>query len=368
MTKKIASIALLIVITALTAAFALAQTRSSRAAELESLVLQLNFVDKETDDAGWTKFKLAVTNRTSIPDSLWQTISTPCGKNQTSSRTWVEIFGSPDDKRLGGFCGFRRSEDLGHLWFAVRPGEKGPPCAYLVMTDLQTGRKYISNRVCSRSFTVVRGLKAGDSSSAVVKHKHEEWIEISSVNNQSGRANTRNGDVVFNSSRGQTLPSGDSGGPSTSLKGDSGNPGVSRDQMAALILRAMGETNPPRPSSQRFADVPPTSPFYATIDRVAALGIVEGCRRNKFCPAEQVAREQLAAVIVRAMGTTNPPAPATQRFADVPPESPFYAFIDLASGRELMSGCSRNNFCPKKSVTREEAAAALRKALSVKSN
>lgn len=136
-------------------------------ARMRVLNPQLEFVGQQAYDvngATGTRFKLSVTNRASFSDSLWQPAANlpPCGENENASRTWVEIFGSPGDKRLYGFCGLRASEDLGQLWFAVPSGKKGPPCVYIVMTDRQTGKKYISNRVCSRIFTVVKGrLKAG---------------------------------------------------------------------------------------------------------------------------------------------------------------------------------------------------------------
>ena len=128
---------------------------------------QLEFVGKEAyeiNGAKATRYKLAVTNRASLPDSLWHQAANlpPCGKNENASRTWVEIFGSPGDKRLNGFCALSSSEDLGQIWFAVPAGEKGPPCVYIVMTDRQAGKKYMSSRVCSRSFAVVTGsLKRG---------------------------------------------------------------------------------------------------------------------------------------------------------------------------------------------------------------
>lgn len=127
---------------------------------------QLEFVGQEpyeVNGARGTRYKLGVTNRASIPDSLWQPAPNlpACGKNENAARTWVDIFGSPGDKRLYGFCGVRSSEDLGQLWFPVPAGERGPQCVYIVMTDRQTGKKYISNRVCSRSFTVLVGSFKG---------------------------------------------------------------------------------------------------------------------------------------------------------------------------------------------------------------
>ncbi|MCM3870808.1 MAG: hypothetical protein ND895_08970 [Pyrinomonadaceae bacterium] len=138
---------------------------------------QLAFVGKDAYEVNGTKgtrFKLSVTNRASHPDFLWLPSANlpPCGENNNASRTWVEIFGSPGDKRLYGFCALRSSDDLDSLWFAVPSGEKGPPCVYIVMTDRRTGKKYTSNRVCSRLFTVVTGsLKAGGKQKAAKERK-----------------------------------------------------------------------------------------------------------------------------------------------------------------------------------------------------
>ncbi|HWN11175.1 MAG TPA: CARDB domain-containing protein [Pyrinomonadaceae bacterium] len=222
MSRKIINATLLLVFVVAATALTVAQTPSSGEAATAAFNTQLQFAGQEPYDANGskgTRYKLSVTNRASHPDFLWHPTAKPCGKNENSSRTWVEVFGSPGDKRLGGFCGLRSSEDLGHLWFAVPSGVKGPQCVYIVMTDRQTGRKYISNPTCSRSFTVVRGLKGAGSPAAVVRHKREEWIEITSVSNQSA-AEVQGGsgsDRIFNSSSGSTVRLPDSRAPQNKM-------------------------------------------------------------------------------------------------------------------------------------------------------
>jgi RHS repeat-associated protein len=144
---------------------------------------------------------------------------------------------------------------------------------------------------------------------------------------------------------------------------------VTRQQMAAFIMRARGESNPPPPATQRFADVPPTNAFYHFIDRLAELGITLGCGTNAqgqplYCPEQTVTREQMAAFLMRALGEPNPPVPATQRFADVGPTSVFYNFIDRLAVLGITLGCGMNGqgqpiFCPSDFVTREQMAAFL---------
>jgi hypothetical protein len=121
---------------------------------------------------------------------------------------------------------------------------------------------------------------------------------------------------------------------------------VTREQMAAFIMRALGEFNPPPPATQRFDDVPPTHPFYAFIDRMAVLQITLGCSATPplYCPANSVSREQMAAFMIRALHAPGyiPPPPASQRFNDVLPENPFYAHIEEMALRGITLGCSGN--------------------------
>lgn len=144
---------------------------------------------------------------------------------------------------------------------------------------------------------------------------------------------------------------------------------VTREQMAAFIVRALGEFNPPIPPSQRFNDVPPSNNFYPFIDRLAALQITLGCSSSPplYCPSSNVTREQMAAFIIRALGEFNPPDPPTQRFNDVPPSNIFYNFIDRMAVRGIAFGCSTTPplYCPSDSVTRAQMAAFLVRAFNL---
>ena len=92
-----------------------------------------------------------------------------------------------------------------------------------------------------------------------------------------------------------------------------------REQMAAFVIRSLGVFNPPLPGQQRFSDVPSSNPFYSFIDQMAVLQITQGCGGGNYCPSSPVSRDQMAAFMIRALGEFNPPLPPAQRFADVPP-------------------------------------------------
>lgn len=119
---------------------------------------------------------------------------------------------------------------------------------------------------------------------------------------------------------------------------------VTREQMAAFLLRARGEANPANPASQRFADVSPSNPFYAFIDRMAALQITMGCGDGNYCPSSPVLRSDMSAFMIRALHDPGyvPPMPGSQRFMDVPPAHPFCAHIDEMAVRSITLGCSTN--------------------------
>jgi hypothetical protein len=144
---------------------------------------------------------------------------------------------------------------------------------------------------------------------------------------------------------------------------------VTREQMAAFIIRGLGEFNPPIPTQQRFNDVPPNNTFYAFIEELAQRQISLGCSGTPplYCPTDTVTREQMAAFLIRAKGEFNPPTPPSQRFNDVPPSNPFYKFIDRMAVLNITQGCSGNPplYCPSATVTRSQMAAFLVRAFNL---
>ena len=140
---------------------------------------------------------------------------------------------------------------------------------------------------------------------------------------------------------------------------------VTRDQMAAFIIRALGDFNPPAPAQQRFTDVPTANIFYAFIDEMASRGITLGCGGGNYCPSAPVTRDQMAAFIIRALGDFSPTDPTTQRFDDALPSNPFFAFIDEMAARGITRGCGGANYCPNDAVTREQMAAFLVRAFNL---
>lgn len=151
---------------------------------------------------------------------------------------------------------------------------------------------------------------------------------------------------------------------------------VTRGQMAAFIMRSLGEFNPPTPSFQRFFDVAPDNGFYNFIDRMYVLGITVGCaqvgQNLYYCPNDYVTHGQMAAFMERALKNPDPTPPAQSSFCDVSTNYLFFALIeDYANLRRIWPGCSGTGtctgipncsggsgkcFCPENLVRRDEMA------------
>jgi hypothetical protein len=116
-----------------------------------------------------------------------------------------------------------------------------------------------------------------------------------------------------------------------------------------------------------FLDVAPANTFYNDIGKLSARGITVGCGGGNYCPNDPVTRDQMAAFILRSLGEFSPPAPASQRFADVPPSNVFYNFIDRMAVLNITLGCTPDHlsYCPGNPVTRQEMAAFLVRAFKL---
>jgi hypothetical protein len=80
------------------------------------------------------------------------------------------------------------------------------------------------------------------------------------------------------------------------------NRAVTRGQMAAFLVRALGLTDP---GTVEFVD-DDGSVFEDDIEKLAAAGITRGCNppaNDRFCPANPVTRGQMAAFLRRALDT-----------------------------------------------------------------
>jgi hypothetical protein len=136
---------------------------------------------------------------------------------------------------------------------------------------------------------------------------------------------------------------------------------VTRGEMAAFISRTLGLTGV---GIDRFVD-DDTSVFESDIERIAAAGVTLGCNpptNDRYCPAGNVTRGEMAAFVSRALGLDGS---NTDRFSD-DDDSVFETDIERFAAAGITLGCnppSNDRFCPEDEVTRGQMAAFLGRAL-----
>lgn len=105
----------------------------------------------------------------------------------------------------------------------------------------------------------------------------------------------------------------------------------------------------------RYIDVPPDDPFYHFIECLSRRRIVGGYADNTFRPNNPVTRAQFVKMVVLATGwpLLNPMNP---RFTDVPRTHPFYQFVETAAARGIIGGYADGTFRPDTELTRGQMA------------
>ena len=137
---------------------------------------------------------------------------------------------------------------------------------------------------------------------------------------------------------------------------------VTRDQMAAFLVRTLGLTSDG--GKDWFSD-DNGSQFEADINKLAAAGITSGCNppdNDEFCPTRRVTRGQMAAFLVRAYGYVDPGR--GDWFVD-DDDSTFEDDIDRLATAGITLGCNppaNDNFCPANPVRRDQMASFLGRA------
>ena len=130
---------------------------------------------------------------------------------------------------------------------------------------------------------------------------------------------------------------------------------VTRSQMAKFISNAAGYADVMPPTQQTFSDVPPNHPFWLFVERAYLHGVVSGYADGTFRPGANVTRGQAAKFVSNAAGYNDVIPPIQQTFSDVPPAHPFWVFIERAYLHGVISGYADGTFRPGNSVTRAQA-------------
>ena len=130
---------------------------------------------------------------------------------------------------------------------------------------------------------------------------------------------------------------------------------VTRGEMAAFLDRAL---DLPSTSQDHFTD-DDSSTFEDSINAVAEAGIASGCADDRFCPNRVVTRGEMASFLAAAFDV---PPSSVDHFGD-DDSSIHEDDINAIASAGLASGCTSSRYCPTHSVSREQMAAFLNRAL-----
>ena len=111
-----------------------------------------------------------------------------------------------------------------------------------------------------------------------------------------------------------------------------------------------------------FKDVAPSHWAYKEITDFASKDYIKGYEDNTFLPGNNISRAEFAAVLVRALGF-EAVKPAAASFKDVNSGSWYYSYIETVCSKDLMKGYADGSFKPNENITRQEIAAVLVRAL-----
>lgn len=138
---------------------------------------------------------------------------------------------------------------------------------------------------------------------------------------------------------------------------------LSRQQLAAFLVRIAGRGYSSSTSGQRFTDVGRQSWYARDIDTAVRAGWLAPCGSRRFCPEGVVPRKRLATAIVAALGLGSASGAAT-RFSDVPMGASYAGAVGRLAAMHAIRSCSSytQRFCPDRYAKRSEAAFILARA------
>lgn len=135
---------------------------------------------------------------------------------------------------------------------------------------------------------------------------------------------------------------------------------VTRQALAAFLYRMAGSPDglDPTCTVQPFPDVFISNPFCGEITWAVEQGIITGYIWGGFAPDAKISRQAVAAMLWRAVGEPPPPLDAPT-FNDVPVGHPFRDAIRWMAATGITEGYADGGFHPGDGVTRQAMAAFL---------
>lgn len=144
--------------------------------------------------------------------------------------------------------------------------------------------------------------------------------------------------------------------------------GVIRAEMAAFLVRALGEEANIGAYQGLFSDVPAEAWYAGYVERLAELGITTGTGPEVFAPDRVVSRAEMAVFLIRAFGTGAEASPRGV-FADVSGDAWYIDEVEALYDLGVTKGCAEEplRYCPTNQVTRAQMASFLARILATTS-
>lgn len=144
---------------------------------------------------------------------------------------------------------------------------------------------------------------------------------------------------------------------------------ISRAEFISILARAMGLLVE-NPSTSTFNDVPANAWYLGYIESAYKADLIKGDGNGEFDPDAQITRQEIATILIRAMGKKDLAASCSgdkTKFNDDHSISLWArGFVMVASQEGIIGGYTDNTFRPDNNATRAEASAMICNYLSIK--
>ncbi|MDQ6419063.1 S-layer homology domain-containing protein [Paenibacillus sp. LHD-117] len=113
-------------------------------------------------------------------------------------------------------------------------------------------------------------------------------------------------------------------------------------------------------AAPKFSDLGRVAWAANAIEALAARGVVEGTSATTFDPGTAISRGEFLAQLIRLLELD---AEFTENFADVKASSPYYKELGIGRALGIVKGVGGNKFLPDAEISREDVAAIIKRAL-----
>lgn len=142
---------------------------------------------------------------------------------------------------------------------------------------------------------------------------------------------------------------------------------VTRAEMAAFLVRGASEESNLPSFQGYFTDVPNGAWYTGYVERLYELGITTGNADGTYKPGTFVSRAEMAAFLLRTIGEDENLPASLGTFSDVGVDTWYRPYVEQLHQLGITTGCATNplRYCPNGAVSRAEMATFLTRALGL---